>query len=74
MIDVFEPIRSEMNPSEPPRHDNEHVIDLLRSTSLSLGLHQTLLIRVRNECLLPEWTINVRADFLPPSRRRHHYL
>jgi hypothetical protein len=26
MIDVFEPIRSEMNPSKPPDNDDEHVV------------------------------------------------
>lgn len=78
MVDVFEPIRSEVSPSEPPRHDEEHVVDLLHcnkySTSISLGLHQALSVRIGNERLLPEWTVNVRDDFLPPSRRRHHCL
>jgi hypothetical protein len=39
MIDVFEPIRSEMNPSKPPRNDDEHVVDLLYRNE-TFNLHQ----------------------------------
>jgi hypothetical protein len=39
MIDVFEPIKSEMNPSKPPRSDDEHVVDLLYRNE-TFNLHQ----------------------------------
>lgn len=70
MIDVFEPIRPEMDPSKPPRNDNKHVIDLLHRNE-TVNSRQTQHTQHSNPMdLLPELTINARADPLPPSR--HH--
>lgn len=39
MIDVFEPIRSKLDPSKPPRNDDEHVVDLLLNVQVTSDTH-----------------------------------
>jgi hypothetical protein len=67
MINMLEPIRTQMSSAKPSRHNDENIIDFLDGKL-------EVCDRSWHRAYAPKWRANALVDYLLPFPRRRRYL